>query len=308
MPGVVRWIMRIIVAGASGLLGTAISSSLRSAGHDVGTLVRRSPATASEFRWDPAAGRIDEAALRGADAVVNLSGAGIGDRPWTRARITELRTSRLDATRTLTAAMVRQDTPPAVFLSQSASGYYGNAGPAVLRENAPAGSGVLARICVDWEAAAHEAPAGVRVVTPRTGVVLSRSGGALGRLLPLLKLGVGGPLGNGRQYWPWITLPDVAGAFTFLLDSNLSGPVNVCAPETADVNSLIAHLAAALHRPAVLRVPAPVLRLAMGQLADELLLASQRMEPAVLDGAGFQWQHPSLAQAAAWVADRGLQS
>lgn len=305
MPGMVRWIMRIIVAGASGLIGTAISSSLRSAGHDVGTLVRRPPASPGEFQWNPGEGRIDDSALKGADAVINLSGAGIGDRPWTRARINELRSSRLAATGTLTNAMGRLDTPPAVFLSQSASGYYGSAGPAVLRENAPPGSGVLARICVDWEAAAHEAPAGVRVVTPRTGVVLSRSGGALGRLMPLLRLGVGGPLGNGRQYWPWTTLPDVTGAFAFLLDSQLSGPVNVCAPESADVNSLIAHLAGALHRPAVFRAPAPVLRLVMGQLADELLLASQRMEPAVLSDAGFAWQHPSLAQAAAWVAERG---
>ena len=308
MPGMVRWIMRIIVAGASGLIGTALSSTLRGAGHDVGTLVRRPPAAPSEFQWNPAEGSIDETALKGADAVINLSGAGIGDRPWTRGRISELRSSRLAATGTLTAAMGRLDTPPAVFLSQSASGYYGNAGPAVLRENSPAGSGVLAGICVDWEAAAHEAPAGVRVVTPRTGVVLSRSGGALGRLMPLLRLGVGGPLGNGRQYWPWITLPDVAGAFAFLLGSPLSGPVNVCAPESADVNSLIAHLAGALHRPAVFRVPAPVLRLVMGQLADELLLASQRMEPAALSGAGFEWQHPSLAQAAAWVAERGPKS
>lgn len=224
MPGMVRWIMRIIVAGASGLLGTAISRSLRSAGHDVGTLVRRVPAAPSEFQWNPAEGSIDDTALKGADAVINLSGAGIGDRPWTRSRINELRNSRLGPTRTLAAAMGRQDTPPAVFLSQSGSNYYGNAGLALLRENAPAGDGVLARICADWEAAAHEAPAGVRVVTPRTGVVLSRSGGALGRLMPLLRLGVGGPLGNGRQYWPWVTLPDVAGAFGFLLGSRLSGP------------------------------------------------------------------------------------
>ena len=314
MPGMVRWIMRIIVAGASGLIGTALSRSLRDAGHDVRALVRRPPASPAEFHWNPAEGRIDETALRGADAVVNLSGAGIGDRPWTRARVNELRSSRLGATRTLTAAMARQDQPPAVFLSQSASGYYGDAGPVVLRENAPAGSGVLARICVDWEAAAHEAPAGVRVVTPRTGVVLSRSGGALGRLLPLMRLGVGGPLGNGRQYWPWITLPDVAGAFVFLLatppsgQEPLSGPVNVCAPESADVNSLIAQLAGALHRPALLRVPAPVLRLVMGKLADELLLASQRLEPAVLSEAGYEWKHPSLAQAAAWVAGGGLEA
>ncbi len=305
MPGMVRWIMRILIAGASGLIGTALSSALRSEGHDVVALVRRPPASAAEFQWDPATGTIDDTALKGADAVVNLSGAGIGDRPWTKARIHELSSSRLGATQTLTAAMTRQDAPPAVFLSQSGSGYYGDAGPVVLRENAPAGTGTLSRICVDWEAAAHEAPAGVRVVTPRTGVVLSRSGGALGRLLPLLRLGVGGPLGNGRQYWPWITLPDVTGAFSFLLSTSLSGPVNVCAPESADVNSLIAQLAGALHRPAVLRVPAPVLRLVMGELADELLLASQRAEPAVLADNGFQWRHPSLAEAAAWVADRG---
>ncbi len=296
--------MRIIVAGASGLIGTALSKHLRSSGHDVVALVRRPAASPSEFQWNPAEGRIDDAALRGVDAVINLSGAGIGDRPWTRARIAELLASRVEPTRTLTAAMARMDAPPAVFLSQSASGFYGSAGPVVLRENAPAGSGTLARICSEWEAAAHEAPAGVRVVTPRTGVVLSRSGGALGRLMPLLRLGVGGPFGNGRQYWPWLTLPDVAGAFEFLLTSPVSGAVNLCAPESADVNALIAGLADALHRPALLRVPAPVLRLVMGQLAEELLLASQRMEPAVLREAGFEWQHPSLAQAAQWVVGR----
>ncbi|WP_307036964.1 TIGR01777 family oxidoreductase [Arthrobacter sp. B3I4] len=294
--------MRILVAGASGLIGTAITSTLRGSGHDVVSLVRRPPASPAEFQWDPAAGRIDDAALRGAGAVINLSGAGIGDRPWTQDRIKELSTSRLGPTTTLVAAMGRMDSPPPVFLSQSASGYYGDAGQQVLREDAPAGDGILARICTDWEAAAQQAPAGVRVVTPRTGVVLSRSGGALGRLLPLLRLGVGGPLGNGRQYWPWVTLPDVAGAFEFLLTAPLAGPVNLCAPESADVKTLITGLAAALHRPALLPVPAPVLRLVMGQLANELLLASQRMEPAALAGAGFQWQHPSLAAAAGWLA------
>jgi uncharacterized protein (TIGR01777 family) len=296
--------MRILIAGASGLIGTALSSALRGEGHDVVALVRRAPVSPAEFQWDPAAGRIDDNALKGADAVVNLSGAGIGDRPWTKARVNELRSSRLGATRTLASAMSRQESPPAVFLSQSGSSYYDDAGPRPLRENAPAGDGILARLCVEWEAAAHEAPAGVRVVTPRTGVVLSRTGGAMGKLMPLLRLGIGGPLGNGRQYWPWITLPDVAGAFGFLLTSPLSGPVNLCAPESADVNSLIGQLAGALHRPAVLRVPAPVLRLVMGKLADELLLASQRMEPALLSEAGFKWQHPSLTQAAAWVAGR----
>lgn len=294
--------MRIVIAGASGLIGTHLSASLRSAGHDVVALVRRAPASASEIRWDPTAGRLDPQALSGSDAVVNLSGAGIGDRPWTRRRVDELFTSRLDATRTLTGAMKKLDNPPRTFVSQSASGYYGDSGAAVLLESAPPGTGVLPRLCLDWEAAAHEAPAGVRVLTPRTGIVLSRSGGALGKLLPLLRLGLGGPLGHGRQYWPWITLPDVSAAFIFLISSRLRGPVNVCAPESADVNSLVAALASALHRPAVLRVPSPALRLVMGKLADELLLPSQHMEPTLLSGAGFQWQHPSLAQAAAWVA------
>ena len=294
--------MRIVIAGASGLIGSHLSNALLHAGHDVVSLVRRAPASASEIGWDPAAGRLDPAALDGSDAVVNLSGAGIGDRPWTRRRIDVLFRSRLDATATLTRAMHQAQLPPHTFVSQSASGFYGDAGSTVLREHAKAGTGILSRLCVEWEAAAHDVPAGVRVLTPRTGVVLSRSGGALGKLLPLLRLGVGGPLGHGRQYWPWVTLPDVSSAFQFLLGSPLRGPVNICAPESADVNSLVAALAAALHRPAVLRVPSLALRLAMGKLADELLLPSQRMEPAVLTEAGFTWQHSSVERAAAWVA------
>jgi uncharacterized protein len=297
--------MRIVMAGASGLIGTDMSAHLRSEGHDVIRLVRRATESEAEVRWDPAAGQLDPGCLMGADAVINLSGAGIGDRPWTDGRIKELFRSRLDPTRTLTSAMKRLDVPPQTFISQSGSNYYGDRGTAVLRENSPNGSGIMARICREWEAAAHEAPPGVRVVTPRTGVVLSRSGGALGKLLPLLRLGVGGPLGNGRQYWPWITLPDVSSAFSFFLSAKLAGPVNLCAPESADVNALVAQLAAALHRPAIFRVPAPVLRLVTGKLADELILGSQRMEPALLAGAGFEWQHPSLAQAAAWATAKG---
>lgn len=286
------------------MIGTSMSATFRNAGHDVVALVRREPATAAEVRWDPAAGTLDPRVLEGVDAVVNLSGAGIGDRPWTRKRVEELFSSRLGPTRTLVKAMQQLDSPPPVFLSQSGANYYGDAGNTVLREDAPAGSGTLARICGEWEQAAAMAPAGVRVVTTRTGVVLSRSGGALGRLLPLLRLGVGGPFGDGRQFWPWISLPDVSRAFLFLLESEVSGPVNLSAPEQADVNEIVAALARALHRPAALRVPAPVLRLVMRDLARELLLSSQRMEPAVLSTAGFTWEHPSLAQAAAWVAAR----
>lgn len=302
MPDMVRWIMRIVMAGASGLIGTALSARLSADGHDVVRLVRRPPASPSEIPWDPATGTLDPACLEGAGAVINLSGANIGARPWTPHRIDELFRSRLDPTRTLTAAMHRVDTPPLTFISQSGAGYYGDAGQTMLTEGSPAGQGIMARICVEWEAAAHEAPAGVRLVTPRTAVVLSRSGGAMGRLLPLLRAGVGGPLGNGRQYWPWITLPDLTSAFGFLLSSGHSGPVNVAAPEAADVNTLVAELARALHRPAVLRVPAPALRLAMGKLAGELLLASQRIEPNLLRDSGFTWQHPTVAAAAEWVA------
>lgn len=292
------------MAGASGLLGTHMSAAFRSAGHDVVALVRRKPASGAEIRWDPAAGRLDPGALAGADAVVNLSGAGIGDRPWTRRRVDELFSSRINPTRTLTRAMQQLDEPPAVFISQSGANYYGDAGNTVLRESAPPGSGILSRICVEWEAAAATAPPGVRVVVPRTGVVFSRSGGALGRLLPLMRLGLGGPFGHGRQFWPWVSLPDVSAAFLFLLESRISGPANLCAPEHADVNSIVAELARALNRPAVLRVPATALRLLMRDLAEELLLSSQRLEPAALAAAGFRWQHPSLAQAAEWVAGR----
>lgn len=281
-----------------------MSATFRAAGHQVISLVRREASSAAEVQWNPAAGELDPKALEGADAVVNLSGAGIGDRPWTRKRVAELFSSRLDSTRTLTTAMRGLDSPPPVFISQSGANYYGDAGNTVLREDAPQGAGTLARICGEWEAAAAAAPPGIRVVTPRTAVVLSRKGGALGRLLPLMRLGIGGPLGNGRQYWPWITLPDVSAAFLFLLESDVSGPVNLCAPEEANVNELVAALAHALHRPAALRVPAPVLRFVMRDLADELLLASQRMEPARLSSAGFTWQHPTLALAAEWVAGK----
>ncbi|MFK4639592.1 TIGR01777 family oxidoreductase [Paenarthrobacter histidinolovorans] len=293
--------MRIVMSGASGMIGTAVAAHLASQGDEVLRLVRRPASAPGEFTWDPAKGELNEAVLDGVDAVVNLSGAGIGDRPWTKKRIDVLRDSRLQTTRTLTAAMGRLEKPPASFISQSASGYYGADSAGVLLEDSPAGGGVLGPLCVEWEGAARTAPAGVRVVTPRTGVVLSASGGALGPLLPLLKLGLGGPFGNGRQYWPWITLKDEAAAIAFLVKSGLEGPVNVCAPESADVNTIVQALAKAYHRPAFFRVPRPALRLVLGKLADELVLANQRMEPRRLAEAGFHWQHPSLAEAMEWL-------
>ena len=283
------------------MIGTALAGQLASQGDEVIRLVRRPASAPGAFTWDPANGELDESVLDGVDAVVNLSGAGIGERPWTKKRLEVLRASRLQTTLTLAAAMGRLEKPPATFISQSASGYYGADNAGVLHEDSPPGGGVLGPLCVEWERAARTAPAGVRVVTPRTGVVLSTSGGALAPLLPLLKLGLGGPFGNGRQYWPWITLADEAAALAFLLTSTLEGPVNLCAPESADVNTIVAALAEAYHRPAVCRVPRPALRLVLGKLADELVLANQRMEPSRLAEAGFHWQHPSLAEAMNWL-------
>ncbi|MGX9901600.1 TIGR01777 family oxidoreductase [Arthrobacter sp. SA17] len=249
----VRLDMQIVISGASGLIGQAVTRGLRGKGHNVLTLVRRPPGSVSERHWDPTAGVLDATALEGADAVINLSGAGIGDRLWTRARIRELSASRVLSTQTLVKGMKQLGSPPSVFISQSASGFYGDAGATILNEESPAGSGVLARLCLEWEAAANEAPPGVRVITPRTGVVLSPAGGALGKLLPLVQLGLGGPLGNGRQYWPWVTLPDVVSAFSFFLHAPLAGPANLAAPHSAQLNSLISHLASALNRPALLK-------------------------------------------------------
>ncbi|MCX8455324.1 TIGR01777 family oxidoreductase [Paenarthrobacter ureafaciens] len=297
--------MRIVMSGASGMIGTALSKLLESRGDEVIRLVRRPAANNKEWSWDPSAGVLDEAVLDGADAVVNLSGAGIGDRPWTKNRIRVLHESRLQPTRTLTAAMGRLGSPPRAFVSQSASGYYGASRREVLHEDsAPGEGGVLAPLCVQWEEAARTAPDGVRVVTPRTGVVLSTQGGALGPLLPLLKVGLGGPFGNGRQYWPWITLADEASALAFLVDSQLEGAVNLCAPGLADVNTIVARLAEGFYRPAFLRVPRPALRLVLGGLADELVMADQAMYPGKLAGAGFTWQHPELRQAVAWLTSR----
>ena len=298
----VRWVMRIVMSGASGMIGTALTTVLMSHGHEVVRLVRRPARSTDEYSWDPAAGILDESVLDSVDAVVNLSGAGIGDRPWTKGRIRVLHDSRILPTRTLATAMGRLGRPPRVFVSQSASGYYGASRDEVLKEDSGPGTGVLAPLCIEWEAVARKAPDSVRVVTPRTGVILSPAGGALGPLLPLLKVGLGGPFGNGRQYWPWITLEDEAAALAFLITAEVEGPVNVCAPGLADVNTIVSNLAAAFHRPALLRVPRPALRLVLGGLADELVLANQAMDPGRLAGAGFQWTHPKLSDAMAWLA------
>ncbi|MCY0904272.1 TIGR01777 family oxidoreductase [Arthrobacter sp. H14-L1] len=294
--------MRILISGASGLLGSASSLALTRAGHHVIKLVRRSAQRPDEVQWDPARQELDPRRLEGIDAVINLSGAGLANRPWTRGYVETLYESRVDPTRTLVRAMARMQNPPSVFLSQSGTGYYGEADSTSVDESFPsAEDSLLADICRRWEDAAFAAPQEVRTVVMRTGVVVTRRGGAIGKLLLPLKLGLGGPLGSGQQYWPWISLPDDVAAMEFLLRTEIRGPVNLCAPEPAQVGALVEELGKAFGKPSRLRVPKVVLTTLLGEMAKETLLTSTRAVPGVLLEHGFTFQHPTAAAVAAWV-------
>jgi uncharacterized protein (TIGR01777 family) len=293
--------VRIVAAGASGLIGTPLVRWWRAAGHEVVRLVRREPTAPGEVRWDPAAGVLDPAALAGVDAAVNLAGAGVGDRRWSESYRRTIVESRTRSTALLARTLAGLARPPAVLLQGSATGYYGDRGEEVLTESAAAGEEFLARTCVAWEAAAAPArAAGVRVVALRTGLVMAPSGGAFGALLPLLRAGAGGPLGSGREWWSWITLEDQLRAIDHLLRSDVSGPVNLVAPAPERNRDLVRALARALHRPALLPVPALALRAAVGDFAEEIL-ASRRVEPRALLDDGFVFSHPDAAGAARWT-------
>ncbi len=286
--------MKVVLAGASGLLGSELLSSLIKSGHVVRVLVRREPQQSTEVRWHPERGELDPATLAGFDAVVCLSGAGVGDHRWNEAYKRTLRESRLGPTSTLAAALA-SGAGPSVFLSASAVGYYGDTRDQIVDESASAGTGFLARMCRDWEAAAAPAAeAGVRVVNLRTGLVLARNGGLLARLKPIVRLGVGGPLGSGRQFQPWISMTDELAAMRFALEADqLRGPVNLTGPTPVTNRELISALARQLHRPAVLPVPGVVLRAVLGEFADDAL-TGQRAVPAKLLGAGFEFRHLTL--------------
>ncbi len=289
--------MRVVVAGASGLIGTALVGHLNSAGHQVVRLVRDPGSRAEDTRfWNPATGDIDDSAFDGIDGVVNLAGAGIGDRRWSDRRKRELRQSRVDATKLLVEAMGAVASPPAVLVAGTAVGLYGDRGDEVLDEQSGPGTGFLATLAADWEAAAAEAQnAGTRVAIARTGLVVAESAPFLTRMLPLFKLGLGGPLGNGRQWWPWIALEDEVRALVFLLESDISGPVNLCAPDPATNREFTRVLASVLRRPAVVAVPRFGPRLLLGrELADGLLFSSTRAHPVALTDAGFEFHHPEL--------------
>ncbi|HWU46290.1 MAG TPA: TIGR01777 family oxidoreductase [Humibacter sp.] len=293
--------LTVLVAGASGMIGRPLLASLADAGHTVLRLVRGRPGSAQEFAWRPGNHAIDPELMERADAVVNLSGASLSRLPWTPAYRRELVSSRLSATRTLTDAMAAATDPPRVFVSASAVGYYGDRQGETLQEDSGAGSGFLADLVVSWEAAAREAPAGVRVVQPRTGLVIG-AGGALAPLLPITRLGLAGPLGNGRQHWPWISLHDEVAAIVHLLHSSLSGPVNLVGPTPAIQRQVAATLAAALHRPAVLRVPSWAITSALGDAGRELLLADQLVASTRLEQDGFAFAHRTIADAVGALA------
>ncbi|MFJ4683223.1 TIGR01777 family oxidoreductase [Streptomyces sp. NPDC088789] len=289
---------RIVVAGASGLIGGALTGSLTADGHEVIRLVRREPRGADEVRWDPEAGRVDAAALAGCDAVVNLAGAGIGDRRWTPAYKEVLWRSRVGGTSALAEAIAGMDEPPRVFVNGSAMGVYGTTGDRAVDESAPAGSGFLPELAVAWEGAAQPAiAAGVRTVFPRTGLVVSRRGGAWARLFPLFAAGLGGRLGDGRQYWSFIALHDEVAAIRHLMDrEDLSGPFNLTAPEPLTNREITAAMGRVLHRPTVLPVPAPVLRAVLGEMAADVL-DSQRVVPRRLLESGFTFAFPGIEDA-----------
>lgn len=288
--------MRVLLAGSSGMIGSELRARLGAGGHEVRRLVRREPSSPAESRWDPAARSVDVALFDWADAVVNLAGSSLQRLPWTRATKRRILSSRLQATGTLTDGMRRADDPPAVLVNGSAVGYYGDRPGQELTEAAGKGDGFLADVVDAWEAAARLAPASTRVVFARTGVVIGR-GGALKPLLPIAKAGLAGPLGSGRQHWPWVSLHDEAGALVHLLGSGLEGPVNIAGPTPATAAEVVKALAQAVRRPYGFPAPAFALRLALQDAAQQLLLADQRVVPRKLLDDGFVFRDPTVQDA-----------
>jgi uncharacterized protein (TIGR01777 family) len=286
---------RIAITGASGLIGSALSSALQRDACEVHPLVRTLRGAPGEIQWDPGTGQIDAGALEGFDAVVHLAGENIGQRwtPEVRERILE---SRVSGTQLLARTLASLRHPPEVLVSASAVGYYGDCGDRPLDESAPAGNDFLAEVAQAWEAAAKPAAeAGIRVVHPRSGMVLSRHGGALARMLPPFRLGLGGRMGHGRQWTSWIALDDEVAAIRFLIGTpTLAGPVNVTSPRPVTNAEFTRILGRVLGRPTLMTVPAAALRLAFGEMADRTILASQRAHPARLLDAGFHFRHARL--------------
>jgi hypothetical protein len=295
----------IAIAGSSGLIGSALVTALRASDNRVLRIVRRAPSNADELHWNPQTGEFDPDALHGVDGVVNLCGAGIAAKRWSGAYKQQLRDSRIAPTEVLSAAVAEAGV--GVLISASAVGFYGDTGDRVADETAHAGTGFLAQLCQDWEAATLTAQqAGVRVVLARTGLVVSPNGGLLSRLRPLFSLGLGARLGNGRQYMPWISLEDEVRALLFVISHELSGPVNLTGPAPVTNAEFTAAMGRAVNRPTPWLVPGFALRRLLGEFADEGLLGGQRAIPAALERAGFQFHHNTIGGALSYATARAM--
>lgn len=288
--------MNILVTGASGLIGKALTAHLTQSGHRLSRMVRKDRPGPQEVRWDPSGGIPDTEPLEGLDAVLHLAGENISEGRWTAEKKRRIRDSRIQGTQLLAQSLARLFDPPKVLISVSAVGYYGDRGEEILDETSGKGSGFLADVCEEWEKAT--APAlmrGIRVVLPRFGMVLSAMGGALARMLPVFRLGIGGRIGDGRQYVSWIAIEDLVGALDHVLhNESIHGPVNVVAPNPVTHREFAAALGRVLSKPAFFALPAFAARLAFGQMADELLLASARVSPARLQSSGYKFRFPEL--------------
>lgn len=290
---------RIAVTGASGLIGTALVGYLKSQGHTVQRLVRRAAVSSEEITWDPIAGTVDMDALAGVDAVIHLAGAGVSDKRWTKKYKSEILNSRLLGTTTIAKAVAI--VKPQVFISASAIGWYGESGNRAVIESDRVGDDFLAAVCREWESAADLA-GDVRTVKLRTGLVLDPTGGALGKMLPIFRVGLGGKLSNGKQWWSWITLHDQIRAIAFLLENKVSGPVNLTSPNPVTNSEFTAGLARAMHRPALFPVPALALKIVLGGFSAEVL-GSKKVMPQALTEAGFTFDYPHISSALEKLVD-----
>ena len=291
---------RIAITGASGLIGSALVGHLKSEGHTVQRLVRRAPVAPDEIQWDPKTGYVDIEALRGVDAVIHLAGVGVGDKRWTKRYKSEILNSRLLGTTAIANAVA--EVKPQVFISASAIGWYGDSGNRAVVESDSVGNDFLAAVCREWEGAADLAR-DVRTVKLRTGLVLDPTGGALGRMLPLFRFGLGGKLGSGKQWWSWITLHDVVRAIIFTLEHPITGPVNLTTPNPVTNQEFTAALARAMNRPALFPAPAIALKIALGGFASEVL-GSKKVMPNALSDAGFVWDYPHITNALTALIDQ----
>jgi len=289
--------MKIAVTGSSGFIGSALVPALRADGHEVLRLVRRLPEADDEVTWDPRSADIDVAALEGTEGIVNLAGAGVGDKRWTEQYKWEIRGSRVRATDLIAKTAARLDPKPQVLVSAAAIGFYGDTGDTAVDETAPRGEGFLAEVVEAWERAADPArEAGIRVAHPRSGLVVAKHGGAWAQMVPIFKLGLGGKLGSGHQWWSFVTLEDEIRALKYLLTSDLSGPVNVTVPSPATNAEVTAAMGRVFQRPTILPVPSLALKVYLGEFSTEVL-GSKRVLPGVLSKAGFGFKHPDLDSA-----------